>query len=309
MFGRIGKDKAAGLRDVVCLDHSALPPQGKSWAEVRYAAVMGGMESRARLGVCAALNRRGELLTRPAQVLSLVRARLARGSRVPPDCDRERVERPYSGDTYGGSFSGGDTPFDSNEVMCHLLVPWEAEDIETAELARRVAALAAQDRAAELRRLGGRAIPHLAALFGKDKFRKTILPVLVESGAAEARKVIEEALAATTNTDDIFMTARALGVLQRPESKKALLAKIATFPRPEPDEGGIALAATRGRTSPDHRRPQRGRTSAASAGGSTARTPVDASAEEVGRVVVRFSRAQVGSERHNSWVCPQVRRV
>ncbi|MFO0966329.1 MAG: hypothetical protein U0793_12200 [Gemmataceae bacterium] len=122
----------------------------------------------------------------------------------------------------------------------------EAEDerafqARAEEASRRVAALAAQGRSDELRRLGAKALPHLAALFRENRFRATILPALVDSGSAEARKVIEEGLAASTRSEDIFMTARALGVLQRGESKEVLLKKLRTFSRAEPDEAGIAF--------------------------------------------------------------------
>src|SRR5262245_20876916 len=107
--------------------------------------------------------------------------------------------------------------------------------------AKQVQALAAQGKTNALRQLGEKTIPHIVALFQADKHRKTLLQVLVESKSPEARKVLEGALAAATSNDDIFMTARALGIIKHAGSKKALLDRRASFPRPEPDEGGIAF--------------------------------------------------------------------
>src|SRR5262249_29886623 len=123
------KDKTPHVRDVICLSEDAGPlPAGTSLEAARYIAVAGGLNAKAKQGVCAALTRSGKLLTSPDQVLGLVRQRIARGSRLPADCDRERVERPYSDDEYGGVYRTVDTPFDSNEAIHHVLVPWEPED-------------------------------------------------------------------------------------------------------------------------------------------------------------------------------------
>jgi hypothetical protein len=126
VFARAGRGRALDVRGLVCLSKGPRL-KGRSLEDARYVAVTGPMAERARQGVCAALTKTGEVLTEPDQVLRLVRARLARGSRVPADCDRDRVELPYSGDEYGGTYHCTNTPWDTNNVIHHVLVPWEPE--------------------------------------------------------------------------------------------------------------------------------------------------------------------------------------
>jgi hypothetical protein len=127
VFCRYGKDKVPHIRDVICLNEDTKLPRCQSLEEARYLAVAGSVEGKAKQGVCAALTKEGKLLTKPDQVLTLVENRIAQGSRVPADCDRDRVEQPYSGDVYGGGYYRCNSPFDTNEVIHHVLVPWEPE--------------------------------------------------------------------------------------------------------------------------------------------------------------------------------------
>jgi hypothetical protein len=127
IFGRLDRHKTPRIRDLIALSEDAKLPPGVSVEAARYIAVTGGLDAKAKQGVCAALTKEHDLLTKPEQVLRLVRKRIAQGSRVPADCDRERVEHSYSGDDYGGSYRATGTPFDTNEVIHHVLVPWEPE--------------------------------------------------------------------------------------------------------------------------------------------------------------------------------------
>jgi hypothetical protein len=128
VFGRLGKGGTLRVVDGICLREVTHPPlRGDALEAARYLAVTGSLKDKAKESVCAALTKHGTLLVKIEHVLSLVQQRIAQGSLVPADCDRERVERPYSDDDYGGVFHSPGTPFDSNTAIYHVLVPWEPE--------------------------------------------------------------------------------------------------------------------------------------------------------------------------------------
>jgi hypothetical protein len=127
VFGRLGKGGTPQVVDLICLGEDRKPLSGDALEAARYVAVTGTLKAKAKQGVCAALTKHGDLLINQDQVLRLVHQRLAQGSRVPPDCNRERVELSYSYDDYGGVYHSPGTLFDSNEAIHHVLVPWEPE--------------------------------------------------------------------------------------------------------------------------------------------------------------------------------------
>jgi hypothetical protein len=102
VFARYGKDNSFRVVKAICLSKDA---GAEHW-------------------VCPVLTKDGKLLTSPEQMLNKVRKRIADGSRVPADCDRERVELPYSDDCYGGKYISPGTPWDSDQEIYHVLVPW-----------------------------------------------------------------------------------------------------------------------------------------------------------------------------------------
>jgi HEAT repeat protein len=128
VFGRVGKDQALTVRHAIWMSADE-PKRARSLEDARYAVLFGLLLKDATASrVCAALTNDGKLLTEPEQVVRRVQRRVAEGSRVPADCDRERVERPHGGDYYGGAHFCPGTPFDSNELILHVLTPFEPRD-------------------------------------------------------------------------------------------------------------------------------------------------------------------------------------
>jgi hypothetical protein len=160
IFGRFDRDNAPPrLLNLICLSE-APPPKGMTLKEAQCQAATSPTTDKAKLGICAAVNRQGQLLTRPAQVLDLVKKRIAQGSRLPPDCDRERVAKPYGGDEYGGRWRSG-SECDTNEICYSVLAPWEPED--------------AKELLAELRRVPGKSKVTVARQLANFRTAKTIL--------------------------------------------------------------------------------------------------------------------------------------